>query len=59
MSEEWVRAWPHASLKIYNKTFAKKLKAVPPKSCQGGEKEKEKERKLQSVMRSEAQTQKT
>ena len=35
----------------YDKTCAKKLKAVRPKSCREGEKEKEKENQLQSVMR--------
>ena len=50
VSKEWVRSWSHTSLIIYDKTFAKKLKAVCPKSCWEGEKEKEKERQLQSVM---------
>ena len=35
-------------LTIYHKTFAEKLKAIHPKSCQEGEKEIE--RQLQSVM---------
>ena len=51
VSKESVRSWSHASLIIYHKTFAKKLKAVRPKSCREREKEKEKERQLQSVMR--------
>ena len=41
VSTEWVRSWSHASLIIYHKTFAKKLKAVRPKSCREGEEEKE------------------
>ena len=49
VSKESVRSWSHASLIIYHKTFAKKLKAVRTKSCR--EREKEKERQLQSVMR--------
>ena len=48
VTKEQVRSWSHASLIIFHKTFTKKLKAVRPKSCQGGEKEKE--RQLQSVM---------
>ena len=51
VSKEWVRSWSHASLIIYHKTFVKKLKAARPKSYQEGEKEKEKERKLENVMR--------
>ena len=51
VSKESVRSWSHASLIIYHRTFAKKLKAVRPKSCPEREKEKEKERQLQSVMR--------
>ena len=49
VSKESVRSSSHASLIIYHKTFAKKLKAVRTKSCR--EREKEKERQLQSVMR--------
>ena len=48
VSKEWVRSWSHAFSIIYHKTFTKKLKAVHPKSYQGGEKEKE--RQLQSVV---------
>ena len=51
VSKESVRSWSHAFLIIYRKTFAKKLKAVRPKSCLEREKEKEKERQLQSVIR--------
>ena len=51
VSKESVRSWSHAFLIIYHKTFAKKLKAVRPKSCLEREKEKEKERQLQSVIR--------
>ena len=46
-----VRSWSYASVTIYVKTLCKKLKAVRPKSCREGEKEKEKHRQLQSVMR--------
>ena len=45
VSKEWVRSWSNASLIIYDKTLAKKLKAVRPKSCREREKEKEKERR--------------
>ena len=48
VSKEWVRSWSHVFLIIY-KTFAKIHKAVRPKSCRKGEKEKE--RQLQSVTR--------
>ena len=50
VSKEWVRSWSYASLIIYHKTFTKKFEALRPKSCRGEEKEKEKERPLQSVM---------
>ena len=40
-SKEWVRSWSHASLIIYHKMFGKMFKAVRPKSCREGEKEKE------------------
>ena len=40
VSKEWVRSWSHASLIIYYKTFAKKLKKVRPKSCREVEKDK-------------------
>ena len=49
LSNESVRSWSHAVLIIYHKTFAKKLKAVRSKPCR--EREKEKEKHLQSVMR--------
>ena len=49
LSKEWIRSWPHTSLITYDKTFAKKLKAIRPKPCREGGKEKE--RQLQSVMR--------
>ena len=51
VSKESARSWSHAFFIIYNKTFAKKLKAVRAKSCGEREKGKEKERQLQSVMR--------
>ena len=44
VSKEWVRSWLHASLIIYHKTFTKKVKAVRPKSCRGGEKEQKKKK---------------
>ena len=48
VTKEWVRSWSQVSLIIFHKTFTKTLKAVRPKSCRRGEKEKE--RQLQSVM---------
>ena len=47
--KESVRSWSRTFLIIYHETFAEKLKAIHPKSCQEGEKEIE--RQLQSVMR--------
>ena len=41
VSKEWVRSWSHGSLIIYDKTFAKKLNKVRPKSCREVEREKE------------------
>ena len=40
VSKEWVRSWSHASLIIFNKTFAETFKAVRPKFCREGERKR-------------------
>ena len=44
--KKWQRSWSYASLTIYNKTFAKNLKAVCPKSSREPEKKKRKRKAI-------------
>ena len=61
VSKEGVRSWSHSSLIIYDKAFAKELKAVRPKSCREGAKKKRKEKEIGNckALCAKAQTGKT